>query len=223
MSPHSADPASDPHIAAALAQAERRRIRLVELGEIGINLACGVGAHAAAAMSAINEDNGGDPTRAFATVSRSVRLTVAMEARVDAVILALRKGRMPAGWVGAGPAPRAGSPARGHAEEPHGESPGALRENQPEFDRERLVEYERPDLPDLRAGFRSADVPSVFVAAKAADETSALRAGVEREIGRPGKISEERIPEHRAIPSTRSRPEGGSRPPRFGGGTDPPR
>src|SRR5579875_2808111 len=126
------DTASDPNIADALAQAERRRAILGELAELGLYLARQVSAHAAAAMSAINEDNGGDPTRAFATVSRSVRLTLAMEARLDAQILALRNGKTPAGWGGTCPAPpRTGSsPANVglDAEEPAREGPGALRE-----------------------------------------------------------------------------------------------
>ena len=117
----------DPHLADALAQAERRRAMLAELAEIGMNLARDVGAHAAAAMSAINEDNGGDPTRAFATVSRAVRLTLAMEARNDAHILALRKGRVPAGWGAAAATVRAVSVSR--SGDSAGEGPGALREN----------------------------------------------------------------------------------------------
>ena len=116
----------DPHLADALAQAARRRAMLAELAEIGMNLARDVGAHAAAAMSAINEDNGGDPTRAFATVSRAVRLTLAMEARNDAHILAFRNGRVPAGW-GAAAAPRSVVPSPRAAET--GEGRGALREH----------------------------------------------------------------------------------------------
>ncbi len=125
----SCDTTDDPHLADALAQAERRRAMLQELAEIGMNLARDVGAHAAAAMSAINEDNGGDPTRAFATVSRAVRLTLAMEARNDAHILALRNGRVPLGWAGAArPASRGLSPAADRRESA-GEGPGALREH----------------------------------------------------------------------------------------------
>ncbi len=125
-------PDADPHLAEALAQAERRRAMLEELAEIGMNLARDVGAHAAAAMSAINEDNGGDPTRAFATVSRAVRLTLAMEARLDAQILALRNGKTPAGWGGTCPTPPRTKPTPANvgldAEEPGREGPGALRE-----------------------------------------------------------------------------------------------
>ncbi len=84
--------APDPHAAAAIARAERRRGMLERLAEVGMHLAEQVGAHAAAAMSAVNEDHGGDPARAFATAARAVRLTLAMEARVDRQILALRKG-----------------------------------------------------------------------------------------------------------------------------------
>ena len=81
---------------AATTRAERRRAMLERLAEIGMHLAEQVGAHAAASMAAVNEEKGGDPTRAFATVSRCIRLTLAMEARVDRQILALRKGIAPA-------------------------------------------------------------------------------------------------------------------------------
>ncbi len=97
--PPSPADAPDPDLAEALAHAERRRAMLERLSEIGMELAEQISRHRAAAMAAINEDNGGDPTRPFATVSRSIRLTLALEARVDAQILALRKGRLPAGWT----------------------------------------------------------------------------------------------------------------------------
>ena len=86
----------DPHVAAAIARAERRRGGLERLSEIGMALAEQVGAHAAAKIAAVNEDRAGDPARAFATVSRAVRMTFALEARFDDHILALRRGLIPA-------------------------------------------------------------------------------------------------------------------------------
>ena len=86
----------NPHVAAAIARAERRRAVLERLSEIGMNLAEQIGAHSAASMAAVNEERGCDPSRAYATVSRAVRMTLALEARVDGEILALRRGELPA-------------------------------------------------------------------------------------------------------------------------------
>ncbi len=86
----------DPHVAAAIARAERRCAMLERLSEIGMELAEQIGAHSAAARAAVNEEAGGDPTRAYATVSRAVRMTLALQARFDDHILALRRGQLPA-------------------------------------------------------------------------------------------------------------------------------
>ncbi len=86
---------ADPEISAAITRAERRRGKLERLSDIGMDLAEQVGAHAAAAMAAVNEKHGGDPGRAFAAVSRAVRLTLALETRLDEEILALRNGDLP--------------------------------------------------------------------------------------------------------------------------------
>lgn len=94
--PHLRPESDDPHVAAAIARAEQRRARLERLSEIGMALAEQVGAHAAAAMAAVNEEAGGDPARAFATVSRAVRMTLALEARFDDQIMAMRRGQLPA-------------------------------------------------------------------------------------------------------------------------------
>ncbi len=112
--------ATDPHRAEALANAERRRAMLARLAEIGMELAEQIGAHTAAAMAAINEDKAGDPTRPFATVARAVRLTLALEARVDAQILALRNGKLPLGWGASGEGrPRSDAPRREAGESSH--------------------------------------------------------------------------------------------------------
>ncbi len=136
----SSAPADDPHLAAALAKAERRQALLEELSDIGMNLARQIDAHAAAAMAAINEEHGGDPARPFATLSRAVRLTLAMEARVDAQILALRNGKVPAGWGAAAPAVRVEATSRA---ERSGEGPGALRENLTDWEDDEAV-LDRP-------------------------------------------------------------------------------
>ncbi len=136
----------DPHLAAALAKAERRQALLEELTDIGMNLARQIDAHAAAAMAAINEEHGGDPARAFATLSRAVRLTLAMEARVDAQILALRNGRVPAGW-GAAAANRRESPTCAARSS---EGPGSLRENLTDWEDDEAILAAPP--PPAEAG-----------------------------------------------------------------------
>ncbi len=85
----------DPHVAAAIARAEGRRAKLERLSDIGMELVEQIGAHAAASMAAVNEERGGDPSRPYATVSRAVRMTLALEARIDAQILAMRRGEIP--------------------------------------------------------------------------------------------------------------------------------
>jgi hypothetical protein len=95
VNPAFSDP-EDPHVAAAIARAERRCARLERLAEIGMTLVEQIGAHASASMAAVNEERGGDPGRAYATVSRAVRMTLALEARFDEQILALRRGELPA-------------------------------------------------------------------------------------------------------------------------------
>jgi hypothetical protein len=153
----SSDPATaDPHLADALAHAERRRAVLVRLSVIGMELAERVGAHSAAAMAAINEDKGGDPTRAFATLSRAIRLTLALEARVGAQVLALRNHRLPPGWApGVQPAPHQRRPCR---ETWRGD---ATRENLIDRDPSEDAEYgfgvpNHPYLPRSGEGGRAA-------------------------------------------------------------------
>ncbi len=82
----------DPHVATAIARAERRRSKLERMSDIGMDLVEQVGVHAAA----VTEKREGDPCRAFAVVSRAVRMTLALEARVDDQILAMRRGEFPA-------------------------------------------------------------------------------------------------------------------------------
>ncbi len=85
----------DPHVTAAIARAERRRAMLERISEIGANLIEQIGAHAAAAIAATNEKREGDPSRAYDMVARSVRMTLALETRIDDRILALHRGEVP--------------------------------------------------------------------------------------------------------------------------------
>ena len=111
-----------PHIAAAIARAERRREVLERLSKLGMNLAQDIAERAAQAPRAPDPDPEPgktaaepppeprhEPGRAFAAVSRAVRLTMALEAKIDEEILALMRGETP------GAAPKSSAAA---AEEP---------------------------------------------------------------------------------------------------------
>ncbi len=85
--------ALDPYVADAIARAEVSRATVERLAVIGMELA-----------EEIRERNVGaaphpeprhDPCRAFALVSRPVRLSLAFAARIDADIIAMRKGDPP--------------------------------------------------------------------------------------------------------------------------------
>jgi hypothetical protein len=86
-----------PHIAAAIARAERRREMLERLSNLGLQLAEDLAERATQAPRPLA---GGDPPpeprhepgRAFAAVSRAVRFTLALEAKIDREILALLRG-----------------------------------------------------------------------------------------------------------------------------------
>ena len=79
---------------AAIARAERRRAMLERLAEIGMALAQEIGERTVHAP--LHPEPRHDPCQGFAAVSRAVRLTLALEARVEAEIFALRNGEMPA-------------------------------------------------------------------------------------------------------------------------------
>ena len=85
-----ATPSPDPRLAVALARAERRLDLLQELAGMGMALARELnqrfieGPH--------RPEPRPDPARAFAAVSRAVRLTLILEARTEKQILAWRRG-----------------------------------------------------------------------------------------------------------------------------------
>jgi hypothetical protein len=81
----------------AIARAERRLRKLDELSEIGMELARDLRREATAAAnpaeSATSETPvSGDRANAFARLSRAIRLTLALEARIDEALRALRAG-----------------------------------------------------------------------------------------------------------------------------------
>jgi hypothetical protein len=77
----------DPHVAAVIARAEARRVVLERLTVIGMELVEDIRARNVQAPEPRH-----DPARAFAAVSRAVRLTLAFAGRIDADILAMRNG-----------------------------------------------------------------------------------------------------------------------------------
>ena len=91
MSPDaSATEIPDPHVAAAIARAEARRAVLERLVEVGMELVEEI--RERHVQAPLHPEPRHDPARAFAQVSRAVRLTLAFAGRIDAEILAMRKG-----------------------------------------------------------------------------------------------------------------------------------
>ena len=90
----SADPAvfsaTAPHLADAVARAEARRAVLERLTVVGMELVEEI--RERHVQAPLHPEPRHDPARAFALVSRAVRLTLAFEARIDADILAMRRG-----------------------------------------------------------------------------------------------------------------------------------
>jgi len=88
------DGALEPSVAAAVARAERRREMLERLSDLGIQLAQDIAERAGQAPrgTADAPEPRHDPGRAFAAVSRAVRLTLALEAKIDEQVLALLRG-----------------------------------------------------------------------------------------------------------------------------------
>ncbi len=81
---------TDPRLAVALARAERRREMLERLADMGMALAAEINARFIEGPH--RPEPRPEPSRAFAAVSRAVRLTLILEARVEKQILAWRKG-----------------------------------------------------------------------------------------------------------------------------------
>ena len=188
------------HRAAMIARAELRRARLEELAEVGIALAKEIAVRMI--DGPYHPEPRNDPGRSYATVSRSVRLTFALQATVDRQILALLDGdTVPV------EAPKAASvraPQPSVAPRKHDEG------------RECLVESERPDLPDFTADLETPSSPEVSMADSRRSAASLV--GIGREAGTSGALYEDDSREDLAVPSPRSRPEGESRPPHFGEG-----
>jgi hypothetical protein len=83
----------DSHVADAIARAELRRAQLERLVVIGMELAEEI--REPNVQSPLRPEPRREPCRAFATLSRAVRLTLAFAARIDVDILAMRNGQLP--------------------------------------------------------------------------------------------------------------------------------
>ena len=83
---------ADPHTIAAIERAEARRAVLERLVEVGMELVEEIRGRNVKAP--YHPEPRHDPARAFAHVSRAVRLTLAFAGRIDAEILAMRKGEI---------------------------------------------------------------------------------------------------------------------------------
>ena len=125
----SAPPTLDPDALDAIALAEGQRELLGRLAEWGMALSKDICQRSM--DSPYHPELKHDPGRAFAAASRAVRLTLAMQARVQKEIIALRNGAEPA------PAP------------PVAERPGGLRDEAREADRE-SIEREVGDVDEAR-------------------------------------------------------------------------
>ena len=92
-SPDPSAPPTDASLDAPIAHAERRLAMLERLAEIGMALAEEIGARNVNAP--YHPEPRHDPARSFAAVSRAVRLTLALEVRIEAALVALRNGETP--------------------------------------------------------------------------------------------------------------------------------
>ncbi len=190
-------PEATANLTAMIARAERRRAMLEELADVSMALSKEI------AVRMIDgpyyPEPRHEPGRAFAVVSRAVRLTVALEAKVDRQIFAMCNGEVPAEPETA----RARSPA--DRSSPDDRSTDFGRRGS---ESESLVESEHEVLPSPEARREDSRRPAA----------SPVGDVGEAEIS--GEICEDDNPDHFAVPPPRSRPDGGSRPPHFGGGRD---
>jgi hypothetical protein len=93
-----------------------------------------------------------DTARAFDVVTRSLRLTLAMEERVDARLFALHNGEVPVDALKVAPRKDAGgTPAVQEAAVDRPSEAEASESERRESETERLVEYDRFDLTDINA------------------------------------------------------------------------
>ena len=106
MNAHTVPPSCDPPApadaaAGAIAQAERRLAMLRRLADLGMTLAEELAGRAV--PGADRPEPKHDPAESFARISRAVRLTLALEARLEQDLAALRAGGVPTAAGAAAP------------------------------------------------------------------------------------------------------------------------
>ncbi len=131
----SAAPEPDPQVADAIARAEWRREMLEELAVVGMALSKDIAQRSM--ESPYHPELKHDPGRSFAFASRAVRLTLALAAKTDEQILALRKGGIPA-VKASRTRPGEEVSRRADAQKPNNPEIG-----HPDEAAERLIEHER--------------------------------------------------------------------------------
>jgi hypothetical protein len=149
------DSESDPNRAAVIAHAERRRAMLQELGQVSLVLSKKL---ARDMMDGPwHPESRHSPARAFDIVTRSLRLTLVLEAKMEAQVVALCNGKMPVApvWLAEGKDAdeEAGGPAVGAGDQPEDPRPADSGSEDPEREdrhREPLREgaereFDRPD------------------------------------------------------------------------------
>ena len=219
------------HLDALIARAERRLVILADLAEVGMAVVREI-----ARRMVHGPDRSGprfDPARAFAAASRAVRLTIALEAKVDEQLLAFRKGIIPAELlppVESGKTPEvsdANAECRPNDEETH--------RDRRESDPERLVERDRFDLTDFRASVEAIHAglglqpdptlwsnddlpPSPEVGRADSRLQGGSRVGDRRDATASGPSSDDADPPHRDVPPPGSGLKARVRPPHLGEG-----
>ncbi len=214
-------PALDPdtHRAAMIARAACRRETLEELTRVGMALSKEIAIRMI--DGPYHPELRHDPGRSFAAVSRAVRLTLVLEAKVDRQILALCNGDV--------------APAETSTSTRAVSNAGTQTFARRVSDRESLVESERADPQEVT------DVPpSPSWGGSSREATGVGKCGspatFRDDLGSPtpdfaslrldpphfggGRLVHEGddIPGDLAVPPPRSRPDSGSRPLHFGGG-----
>jgi hypothetical protein len=223
-------PKAAAHLEALIARAERRGVILEDLVEVCVTLSKKL---ARDMMDGpFHPESRHDTARAFDVATRSLRLTMAMEARVDAQLFALHNGELPAAparrkEAGGTPAVQDGAVGRPSDRE----APDVERR---ECDRESLVEREFEILrvsgdvdADIEAIRAAPNLPPPSPEVGRADSRlqGGSRAGGGRADGSLGQVSDGDNPEHPDFPPPGSGLKARVRPPHFGGGRDgePPR
>ncbi len=188
----------------AIARGERRRAKLERLSDIGMELAEEI--RERNVKTPYHPEPKHDPARAFAAVSRAVRLTIVLEAKVDAEIVALRNGEAMSSPNSVRAKPRGAAARETNDVE-------TARESR---DCENLVDREADDFGFVTSDLAQSSLPRSGEGGRAASGREPgggwARPSESPEASETSETPEVENFQHREIPPPRSRPEGGSRP-----------